>query len=428
MSGFKGWLAAGMLLAGVSAFTGCNGGGSSQGQVRLINATRSHVSLDLLSGSTRVISAVAPNAASSYAGVDSGSATLQVVDNGSSTTLLTSGPTITADQSYSLITYESGGTLKSAWLAENDTTPTSGTAQLRIVDLAPDAGALDVHVTGADTVLTSASVPSFTLAASTGLQSTVLMSFTPGTYRVRVTAAGNVADVRGDMAQVTLGDQKVVQLVLTPTLGGGLVDMATLVEKGAYSTTPNANARVRLVSGVAGGTVAAAAGTTLVEAGAVSPTIGSYVTVPAGAATWAVTVDGVAAAVPPVTLAAGSDSTLLVTGSAAAAQAVLLADDNHAPALSTNDHMRIVNGLAGSSAGLSLTVDFALLASNVTPGTASAYKTVAANAALRLQVDSPLSATPLSLQTGLNVTGGGVFSVFVLGDAAAPVTVLRRDR
>ena len=428
MSGFKGWLAAGMLLAGVVALSGCGGSSSSQGQVRLINATRSHASLDLLSDSTRVISAVAANAASGYAGVDAGSATLQVVANGSSTALLSSGPTITEDLSYALVAYESGGTLKSAWLAENDSTPTSGTAQLRVVDLAPDAGALDVFVTGIDTVLTSATVPTFTLSASTSVQSTVLLAVTPGTYRVRVTAAGNVADLRGDITQLTLGEQKIVQVLLLPTVGGGLVDMAALVEKGAYAATPNGNARVRLVSGVAGGTVAAAAGTTLVEAGAVSPTIGSYVTVPAGTAPWAVTVAGVAAAVPSLTLAAGSDSTLLVTGTTTAAQAVLLADDNHAPALSTNDNMRIVNGLAGGNAGLSLTVDFALLASNVLPGTASGYKTVAANAALRLQVDSPLSVTPVSLQTGLNVTGGGVFSVFVLGDASAPVTVLRRDR
>lgn len=77
----------------------------------------------------------------------------------------------------------------------------------------------------------------------------------------------------------------------------------------------------------------------------------------------------------------------------AAARVALLVDGNHSPAPASTDTMCIVNGFSGSHAGLSLSVDFSLLANNATPGTAS-----------------------------------GVFSVFVLSAAGAPVTVLRRDR
>lgn len=426
-----GWLRAavwGLGLGLVAAVGGCGGGSSSgDGQVRLINATRTHPTLDLLSSSSRVLSSVARHSASSYVGVAAGSASLSVVDAGQSTALVSTGPTVTKDASYALVAYESAGVVKTVWLAENDTVPSSGASTLRVVNMATDAGALDVYVTASGTAL-SAATPSFSLASSTSVQSTSLLSFSPGTYRVRVTAAGDASDLRLDIPAVTLTDKQVQNLLLMPTSGGGLIDGAWLTQKGSYAATENTGARLRLVSGVPSSVVAASTATTVLEAGAVSPMIGGYLTVPSGQASWTVTVGGAAVALSPLTLSAGADYTLLVTGSAAAAQAVLLPDDNHLPTLSGTDHMRLVNGLSGPNAALSLTVDFALLASNVAPGSASAYKVISANSSLRLQVDSPASVTPVSLQTGLNVPSGGVYSVFVLGDAATPVTVLRRDR
>lgn len=429
----KGWAAAGLVLATLAMLvTGCGGGSSSgDGQVRLINLTRSHASLDLATSSTsssKLVSAVTPGTASAFKGVGAGSATLLVTDTGSTTTLISSGPSITKDQSYALIVYESASTLKSAWLSENESTPTSGTGALRVVNLATDAGALDIYVTTPGTVLTSSLSPTYSLAAGSGVLTTASLSLAPGSWRVRVTAAGAPTDLRLDLPAVAVADQQVMTVLLLPTVGGGLIDGATLAQKSTLTSLANTNARVRLVSGVAGGTVTAAVAGTVVEAGAVSPTIGSYVTVPAGSASWAVSHNGMASALAPATLAAGSDNTLLVTGSSGATSASWLADDNHAPSTSGTDHMRLVNGLTGSASTLSLTVDFALLASNVAPGTASSYRSVAANSSLRLQVDSPLSATPVSLQTGLTIAAGGVFSVFVLGDPASPVTVLRRDR
>lgn len=429
----KGWAAAGLVLATLAMLvTGCGGGSSSgDGQVRLINLTRSHASLDLATSSTsssKLVSAVTPGTASAFKGVGAGSATLLVTDTGSTTTLISSGPSITKDQSYALIVYESASTLKSAWLSENESTPTSGTGALRVVNLATDAGALDIYVTTPGTVLTSSLSPTYSLAAGSGVLTTASLSLAPGSWRVRVTAAGAPTDLRLDLPAVAVADQQVMTVLLLPTVGGGLIDGATLAQKSTLTSLANTNARVRLVSGVAGGTVTAAVAGTTVEAGAVSPTIGSYVTVPAGSASWAVSHNGMASALAPATLAAGSDNTLLVTGSSGATSASWLADDNHAPSTSGTDHMRLVNGLTGSASTLSLTVDFALLASNVAPGTASSYRSVAANSSLRLQVDSPLSATPVSLQTGLTIAAGGVFSVFVLGDPASPVTVLRRDR
>jgi hypothetical protein len=407
----------------------CGGGGSDSGtgNVRMLNLTRAHSSLDLLVTSTKQISAVSTNSASTYVGVGSGNNSLQVTDAGTQTALVTTAPTVAKDQYYSLLVYESNSALKTAWLAENDTAPAAGTSNFRIFNVATDAGALDVYVIAVGASLTSGQTPTFVMSGTGTSQITAYLSFTPGNYRVVVTASGNQSDVRLNLPSVNLADTGLTTLLLAPTTGGGLVDGGVIAQRATFTAYPNSNARVRVVSGVPSALVTANAGTTVVEAGAIQPN-GSYVTVPSGSATWAVTVAGTAAAVPPITLVAGSDNTLLITGTTAGATARMLDDDNHAPTVTSNVKMRLLNGLSAGNVGLQMSIDFALAASNVTPGTASIYKTVSGSTNMRLQVDSPTSATPVSLQTALNVPGGGVYTVFVLGDVNSPVTSVRKDR
>lgn len=411
----------------VLAACGSGSGGSGNGNVRMINLTRSHASLDMLVGGTKQISATGANTASSYVGVGEGNNSLQVTDAGSQTALVTTAPTVSKDQNYSLLVYESNSTLKTAWLSENDTAPDSTKSNLRVFNVASDAGALDVYVLPGSTALTSGATPYFVMNGNGTSQITAYNSFAPGSYRVVVTASGNQSDVRLTLPSVTLAASGLTTVILAPTLGGGLVDGGVLAQRGDFAATPNPNARVRVVSGVPSAVVTASAGSTVVEAGAVQPN-GSYVLVPAGSATWAVTVGGNAAAVAPINLVAGSDNTLLITGTTGASTARMLDDDNHAPTVTSNVKIRLLNGLSAGNVGLQMSIDFTLAASNVVPGSVSSYKTVAGNTNMRLEVNSPTSSTPISLQTGLPVAGGGVYTVFVLGDVNAPVTSLRRDR
>lgn len=423
-------LGSGVALA--LSLTGCGGGsggsGNGTGQVRVVNATHSHANIDLLVAGSKQTGPVAQGKASSFVAVTGGTQTVAVSDSGTVTALASVGPSIGADSYYTLVAYETNGVVKASWVGENDTAPTAGTANLRVLNLASDAGALDVYITAPGVDLATVGTPTFIVGGTGSSPGTTFLAYTPGTYRVRVTASGSRSDLRLDMNGIVLADQQIVTVLLTPTTGGALVDGGLIVARKDFTSSPNTNARVRLVSGVPSGLVAASVGGTTVEAGAASPSIGTYVTVPAGSAAWTVTVDGNAAAVPAVTLAAGSDSTLLVTGTPAAATATRVADDNHAPSATSTNNMRLVNGLSGTSVGLSLTVDFAIAASNVLPGAGSAYKTVTSSTNQRIEVTSPLSPTPLSLQTGLSLPSGGVYTVFVLGDIASPVTAIRRDR
>jgi hypothetical protein len=316
-------------------------------------------------------------------------------------------------------------------IQEDTAAPAAGTVALRVFDASNDAGPIDVFVTDPAVDITGLSSPTFTFGTSTGLQASGFLSVAPGTYRVRVTGSGNPSDLRLDMPSVVLTSQEVASLILTPTIGGTLVNGGLLAQQGAYTAGRNTNARVRLAAAVASGAaVSASAASAPIGSGVISPAVGGYVVVPSGAAI-SVTVNGAALAAPAAP-AAGSDSTLLVYGPAASATASLIGDDNHLPATATNLKMRLVNGITGAATPLTLDAAFAVIASNVAPGTASGYAVVASSTALQLDVFSPASLTPIysssTSSTPLSVPGNAVYTLFMLGDAAAPIHLLRRDR
>ncbi|HZW72673.1 MAG TPA: hypothetical protein VFF43_03970 [Caldimonas sp.] len=152
---------------------------------------------------------------------------------------------------------------------------------------------------------------------------------------------------------------------------------------------------------------------------------------PAGAAL-NISVNGASVGAPATAVVAGSDTTLLVYGSAAAPTASLVTDDNHLPTLASNLKLRLLNGITGAAPPLSLDAAFAVVASNIAPGTASGYSVIASSTALQLDVLSANSLTPVwsssTLSAPLSVPGNAVFTLFMLGDAGAPVALLRRDR
>jgi hypothetical protein len=141
-----------------------------------------------------------------------------------------------------------------------------------------------------------------------------------------------------------------------------------------------------------------------------------------------VSVNGASVAAPAATLVPGSDATLLVYGSAAAPTASLITDDNHLPTTTSNLKLRLLNGLTGAAQPLTLDAAFAVVASNVAPGTASPYAVVASSTALRVDVFSANGLTPIYSDSSLSVPGNAVYTLFMLGDAAAPIPLLRRDR
>ena len=417
-----------LLVAALLAACGGNGSSSGSTNVRLVNATASHASITLLANAGAAISSTDRDSVSPYAGVPSGNPTLQVNDATTGTALVITAPSLAQSQHYTLVAYESGGTVKTTLFQEDTAAPGSGTASLRIFDAANDAGALDVYVTDPLVDLATLTSPTYSFGTTTSPTATTYVALTPGTYRVRVTGAGNSADLRLDIPSISLASQQLGTVILTPTTGGTLVNGAFLLQQGAYTAAANPSARVRLVAAVSGSaTVSASAGATVIATNSVAPSVGGYVLVTGGSAL-AISVNGNSVGAPAGGLAAGTDSTLVVYGTPGSATASLVSDDNHLPSATSNLKMRLFNGLTGAATPLQLTADFSIVASSVSPGAMSAYSVVPASTSMRLEVTSPASTTPIYSESALNVPGNAVYTLFMLGDAATPLHLLRKDR
>ncbi len=429
-----GSLATLVALIGSSLLAACGGGGggssSSTAQVRLLNASVGYSSLDyaITSSSSKLNTGVAYAAAGSYGDINTGDTASQVQANGTGTTLASLTPTLTGGKKYSIIAYGWSGALRTTLLEEEVEAPTAaGTAKLLVLNLAADAGSVDVYLTAAADSLDNASPTASTV---NGGASSGYVSLNSGTFRVRVTGAGNRNDVRLDIPAITLEALKVHSLVLTPTQGGVLVNGIFMQQQGNPTNYASTIARARVVAAVGNNaTVSATTGAKTLLQSSVAPTIGDYQALTAGANGINVTVNGVAMPVSNVNLAAGGDYTLMVYGDAAAPQLINLSDDNRLPTTAGTAKMRLVNGLATSAAGLTMTLDFSAIASNILPGATSSVLSVPASTSSQLSVTSPISADPVYSVTGLTVLQGGVYTVFVMGGGTTkPQGALRRER
>lgn len=428
-------LAAAFVAAALSACGGSDNN-DSVATVRLVNAMQTHQSINMLSGGTAVISGTAIDTVSTYSGVTAGSPILQVNDASTNTALATLAPSVAAGAHYVLVAYESGGVGRTTIINEDTAQPATGTASLRVFQAATDAGAIDVYVTDPATNIATLTSPTFSFGSSTSLQTSSFLSISPGTYRLRITGAGNPADLRLDLPSFVLTNQQVASVILTPTIGGTLVNAGVLVQQADYTPGRNTTARVRLAAAVSGNAVvSASAASAAVATSVVAPTVTGYAVVPSGTPL-TITVNGATVASPVTSLPAGGDSTLFVYGAPGSTTASLITDDNHLTNTTSSLKMRMINGLTGAATPLTLNAAFAVIASNVAPGAASSYAVVGATTPLQLDVFATSSPTPIysTTTTGsgapLSLPGNSVYTLFMLGDAAArpPIVLLRKDR
>ena len=132
---------------------------------------------------------------------------------------------------------------------------------MRVFNAATDAGAIDVYITDPAVDITTLTSPTFSFTSSTSVQASNFVSFgappAGGTYRIRVTGAGNPSDLRLDIPSVLLLNQRVATVILTPTTGGTLVERVGPDRgRAAYLRADrNTSARVRLVAAVTNGAV-----------------------------------------------------------------------------------------------------------------------------------------------------------------------------
>lgn len=395
-------------------------------RVRLLNTTSAYPSMDLLVGDTRRNTGIASNAVGGYASLKGGSYTAAVTSAGSASTLASASRALAEGKAYTVVAYGGQGDVATALLEENASAAASGQAKLMVLNAAPDAGSVDVYLTGANDSLDAASPVA---TGVTGGNAVGYATLNAGTYRLRVTAAGDRSQLRFDAPGLVLGSTQVATVVVTPGTGSVLTQALLLAQQGGVTVLANTLARARIVASVAGnGKVTASLGGRALMTAGTSPSVGGYTTVAAGTPAFSLTVNDQPVSVQNVTLAAGTDTTLLLWGAAAAPQLAVLADDNRLPATtSTQARLRLVHAVNGLASGLTMTADASPIANDVLPGGASVYAAVAGSITQRVIVSSPLVTAPLySSDTAL--TARGVYTLFVFGDSSAVQTTLRRER
>ncbi len=411
--------------------TGCGGGDEDTStQVRLVNASAGYSTLSLGWDDTTIASSVEQGAASSYTGVSSGTVDATLSAGDSSTALETTERSTSDDTQYSIVAYGWKGSLKSIILTENEEAADSGYAKFRIYNSATDAGSLDVYLTD-----TSASLEDSTAVASSvstsAFNSAGFLKVKKGNWRLRVTGADDKDDLRLDVSSMTLSDQEVYTLVLSPTSGGVMVNSVLIPQGDSVSYLKTTLARARLVAGVSATTtppVSASLGSTTLASSTASPAVGGYKILTAGdGQSLSVSVSGTSLGTTSVDVEAGQELSVLVSGSASAATVQVIEDDNRLPT-SGKAKVRLVHGSEGT-ADLFLTVNYAALASNIAYGTASSYSTVTASSSsvAQLEVNSATS-TLFTPSSDLYLQSQGVYSVFVLGSGGTVVGRLSKDR
>jgi Domain of unknown function (DUF4397) len=422
----------------LAACGGGGGGGNGSSNLRALNLTTDLPNLDLYTGDTKQFSSLALDALASSISVEANTYTLNVRNAGDATQLFSGSYSLSKDQSYTAVVWGRQSSLRVTTLPESEdpaNISTASTARVRLFNATVDSGPVDVYILNPATSLDTG--PLASQSNLTGGTLAGYRDFSAGTWRVLVTAPGNIGDVRLDIPALTLTDKQYVTLVFTQAGSGGvLLNGTAVVQQGARTTFKNTKARVRLAAGVSNQALLAVTfGSTTLFSNFRSPRVagaGAYAQVDAATAALNFTVNGVTARSASQTFVAGSDYTLLAYGTDAAPQFKVITDDNRVPSANTQTKLRLINGLPGEDL-LTVLVDGRALASDVPSGAASAYVTLLSSGTQRLEVSSSLAVDMLYTQAVSNIAvsllqPATVYTVFLLGGLAAPRGYLITDR
>jgi hypothetical protein len=372
---------------------GCGGSGSGSAPVRLVNASVGYPALGFMVETTQATSTdVVYGAASPFETVQAGTVTMTLTVGGAS--VASTNRNLSKDTRYTLVAYGFKDELKSLLVTESTVAPDSGRANINVLNTSVDVGSVDVYMQAANTA--DLSLATQIASGVTPQTQSQFYSALPGTYYITVVGAGSLANGKTDVrfrstGTITIADQDIVTVILTPGASGTLANAIVLFQqngpdgsKGATSFL-NTQARLRVVTAIPDTATVAVGPLPNSTNGAqylLPATTGSdetgYADVNTGAPP-AITYNGA-----PVTvtgsitqLAAGGDYTLAVfpdpnNGGTPAAR--LFLDDNTAPLGSAGVKYRLINlAYDNPTVSLRMTVNSQAAASNVTFGVASPY-------------------------------------------------------
>lgn len=414
------------LLTAVLSLAGCSGSSDDQsgrGTIRLLNASIDYDSLDLYvetddDDASLEIGAVASGDVSPYVELKSDTYTIRIKRAGGTSTVQTlTGVNITDGSHIAFVAYGRSGELLLQTIDEDTGDPDPDSAVISHANAA-GTGEVDVYLTDENDSLDDASP----LVATETIDS--------GTYRLRITGDGDKDDLRLDVSDIEIASEQVATFVLTATPGGALVNAYLLEQQGELTKYQNGKARVRGAVGLASGssTTLRVGGATLLSNAAVGVIGNVYAQVDAGSATVNLTVGGNTISTGNLELEAGADYTVLVWSNQGVTEARLISDDNYLPDGSATAKVRLLNGLFGLTAPITLTIDFFPVIEGISRGDASGYVEVDSGLAYQYDVSDSTTTTNIWTRDSIELQNDGVYTLFMSGGDSVVNGSLRRDR
>ena len=421
------------LLAALT-LNACGGGGEEGGEdpkIRLLNLSAGYTALDLLTNldsddddeDETQATGVALETVSSYTTLDPDDYTVKVRRTGAGSVLRSfAGEDLTEDTINTYVAYGEVGNFGALRIDDTLDAADAGDSKLSVANVS-SAGALDVYLTDATTDLDDTTP----VLSSVGAALSLVIADS-GSFRLRVTAAGDTSDVRLDVPNFTLADKGVATLILTSTQGGMLANAIFLPQEGQPTKYANTKARLRGAVGLANGANASIqVGGQSVLSAATAGVIGSrYTLLDAGSVPVALAVNGTAVPVANLNLTAGADFTLLVWSNANGAQTSLVNDDNRLPSGGTK--LRLLNGMSTLAAPITLSVDFSPVIEGTQTGQVSDEIEITSGTDRQFDVSNTSTAQNLLTRSSITLQSSSVYTFFMTDNGATPIGVLRRDR
>lgn len=412
---------AGVALA--SLLAACGGGDKDNGSnIRMVNATQSFSALEAFVDDVSFASSLGIGQASSFTGVSSGGRTIKVRNTGGATNLLEQSQSLNGDGYYTAVAVGGENTIAVSVYKEEESDPDSGYAKLRIFNAFSFGDGVDVYLTSETADMASES-PVF--SSITKQTIAAFRSVAKGTYRLRVTTAGDRSEIRLDVSGFTMSDKAIYTYVLIPTKSGTLANGLLLQQRAGATANTNTYARVKFVNGYS----ATASAQPTVNGTKTGSAVGgygvsSYALVKEGSQTLGFTV-GTQSFTTPVTVTAGTDMTLALPPSGSSPSVISTLDNNFPVSVSGKAKIRLFNLAQGSgsvqlsyNSGTTLVdyLDYGLV-SGYTQFYAATYDFTATggNGASSTLADYVAA-------------DGGVYTAFLFGSNGVEKFSIRRDR
>ena len=416
------WFAA---LAAIALLAGCGGSSKSvnAAKVRTFNAVVDAEPLDLLVTDAVLFGGVAPGALTAYAETDAGTRVLKVRSTLPGAPVLSqASASLFPDQRQTVIMRGLRGAIAPASLVDETTDAASGKFKLRALNLSFDTASYDIYVGSTDI---ASATPTFSGMLYGGMID--YLEVDAGRRVVTFTIAGT-KDVVYRSPPLDFAERERATIAVYPARAGRLVNAALLRESGG-SVLANPLARLRLVNGIPGATLALKAGGAVVQPAVVYSQASAYAETASGARPLqleATNVPGTALATLAATLEGGRDHSALAWGSLAQPRLLLLADDNTVPA-ATSIRLRVVNAL-GDNVAVNALVNFVNRAPALAAGSAAPYVTLAAGTAHTVSFTTTDGTSVIATANIGPLVAGTVQTVYLLGTSAAPVARVVTDR